>query len=381
MSFGDPFYDPDIPGDPADGEQALLRAVKLDPSFAPYRINLLYRSFWEADRERVAEQLAALDRLVGQDDERVKAGRLAYELAWGNFASGARSRVALDTLNVEFLRQISRFLNNGRFLSINETLLRQPQAQLDAGRFCRTCLATILVWEGKFQEEIRLLEDPMMPGPTRKHAAYNLYSYGATLPEPLERDLAFGAADTNTTEWVAGRSWFIKGAYAADRGRWPDHTRAVQSFREGVRQFGGDSIDMRASGGAAKALEGYGLWKRGRPQEALPLLIAGQSDMVGPSVQAVPNMIVRRWIGLLLLELGRPAEAIPYLQTLWPGGIIRDPFMAYEMGTAYAQLGEERKAIEAYQEALLAWRDADPVLKPRIETARREIARLGGTEE
>jgi hypothetical protein len=55
--------------------------------------------------------------------------------------------------------------------------------------------------------------------------------------------------------------------------------------------------------------------------------------------------------------------------------------MAYEMGTAYAQLGEERKAIEAYQEALLAWRDADPVLKPRIETARREIARLGGTEE
>jgi serine/threonine-protein kinase len=381
MSYGDQFYDPDVPGDPADGERALLRAVRLDPTFAPYRIHLLYRSFWEADREQVAEQLAALDRLAQQDDERVKAARLAYALAWGDSASHAQTWATLDTLDVELLRETSKLLNNGRFLSINEALLRQPQADLDTGRFCRTCLAGILVWEGKFQEEIRLLEDPMMPGGTRRHAAYNLYSYGATLPEPLERDLAFGAADTNTTEWVAGRSWFIKGAYAADRGRWPDHTRAVQSFREGVRQFGGDSIDMRASGGAAKALEGYGLWKRGRPQEALPLLIAGQSDMVGPSVQAVPNMIVRRWIGLLFLELGRPAEAIPYLQTLWPGGIIRDPFMAYEMGRAYSELGENRKAIEAYQEALLAWRDADPVLKPRIEAARREIARLGGTAE
>ena len=37
---------------------------------------------------------------------------------------------------------------------------------------------------------------------------------------------------------------------------------------------------------------------------------------------------------------------------------------------------ENQKAIEAYEPVLLAWRDADPVLQPRIEVARREIARL-----
>ena len=76
-----------------------------------------------------------------------------------------------------------------------------------------------------------------------------------------------------------------------------------------------------------------------------------------------------------------PAEAVPYLQTLWPGSIIRDPFAAYEMGRAYAELGENRKAVVAYEEALAAWRDADPILRPRIEAARREVARLGGAGE
>ncbi len=103
--------------------------------------------------------------------------------------------------------------------------------------------------------------------------------------------------------------------------------------------------------------------------------------MIGETHPTFANPLVRRWIGLLLLELDKPAEAVPYLQTLWPGSIIRDPFAAYEIGRAYATLGENGKAIDAYQEALLAWRSADPILKPRIETARREIARLGGTAE
>jgi tetratricopeptide (TPR) repeat protein len=104
--------------------------------------------------------------------------------------------------------------------------------------------------------------------------------------------------------------------------------------------------------------------------------------MVGGSLGPFwPSGLVCRWIGLLLLELGKPAEAVPYFQVTWPGFIIRNPFTAYEMGRVYAELGENRKAIEAYQEALIAWRNADSVLKPRIDAARREIARLGGTGE
>jgi DNA-binding SARP family transcriptional activator/predicted negative regulator of RcsB-dependent stress response len=374
LTFGDEFNDATSPGDPADGQQALLRAVSLDPTFAPYRRELLYRSFWEADRDRVAEQLAALERLAQQDDEKVKAGRLAFALAWGDSSGRARAWAATDTLDPEFLRQIGMFLNNGRFLPITEALFRQPQARVVTTRTCTTCcfpcLSTILVWEGKFQEVIRLLEQPAMQPSGRRWWSYHLHFFGVALPGQLEHDLVSQPADTV--------GWFFAGAYAADRGRWPEHAAAVLAFRGVAHEAGRDSIDAHAFAGAANALEGYGLWRRGRAREGLALLIAGQPDMIGQCAAVVPNQTVRRWIGLLLLELGRPAEAVPYLQTLWPGSIVRDPLAAYEMGRAYAALGENQKAIQAYEEALAAWRDADPLLKPRIDNARREIARLRG---
>jgi DNA-binding SARP family transcriptional activator/TolB-like protein len=377
LTFGDEFNDATAPGDPADGHQALIRAVNLDPTFAPYRRELLYRYFWDADRDGAAEQLAALDGLVQQDDGRVKAGRLAYALAWGDSADRARARAAAATLDPEFLRQVGMFLNNGRFLPITEMLFHQPQARLDSTRICTTCcfpcLSMILVWEGKFQEAIRLLEQPPVPSSGRTWWSYHLHFFGVALPEQLEHRLVSQPADTV--------GWFFAGAYAADRGRWPEHAAAVQAFRGVGHEAGRDSIDAHAFAGAANALEGYGLWRRGKAREALPLLIAGQRDMIGQCAAMAPNQLVRRWIGLLFLELGKPAEAVPYLQTLWPGSIIRDPFAAYEVGRAYAELGENRKAIEAYEEALLAWRDADPILRPRIEAARREIARLGGPGE
>ena len=376
MTFGDQFNEPVVPGDPSDGDRALFRAAKLDPTFAPYRIDLLYRSFWEADREQAAERLETLAGLTREGDETVKAGRLAYALAWGDSAARAEAWAIVDTLDAELLLETTKFLNNGRFLPISEALHRQPQAQINMARRCRTCLWAILLWEGKFQEEIRLLDHPLMCPWCPRLVAYYLYSYGLALPKPLERDLAFQAAESDTT------GWFFAGAYAADRSRWPEHAAVVRAFRVAARQASRGSMGSRAFGGAANVLEGYGLWRRGRGPEALPLLIAGQRDMVGLSPPAWwPNGFARRWIGLLLLELGKPGEAVPYLQTLWPGGIIRDPFAAYEMGRAYAQLGENRKAIQAYEEALAAWRNADPVLKPRIDAARREIARLGGAKK
>ncbi|HYO46561.1 MAG TPA: tetratricopeptide repeat protein [Gemmatimonadota bacterium] len=361
------------PGDPADGERALLRAVKVDPGFALAWGDLLQVSFSKADRERVAERLEALASLAGQDNEKVKAGRLAYAIAWGDSAGRVRAWAAVDTLSARLVFLTGLLLNNGRFLSLNEALYRETLTKLERGSICVPCLTNTVFGEGKFDEVIRLLDHPLMPPPGRKYWPYRLHFFAAALPDTFDRALGFQPADTTF--------WFLAGAYAADRGRWAEHAAVVQAFRAAARQTGRDSLDSRAFGGAANALEGYGLWKRGRAREALPLMTAGQRDMVGVSLATGPNRLVCRWIGLLLLELGKPAEAIPYLQAMWPGFIFRDPFTAYEMGRAYAELGENRKAVEAYEEALHAWRDADPVLKPRIEAARREIARLGGTAE
>jgi tetratricopeptide (TPR) repeat protein len=347
--------------------------VKVDPGYVPAWVDLLQVSFAKADRERVAERLEALASLAGQDYERVKAGRLAYAIAWGDSAGRVQAWAAVDTLSASLVRLTGILLTNGRFLSLNEALFRKTLTEPDKASICVFCLTVLVLWQGKFGELIRLLDHPIMSPQDRKGGLYDLHFFGAALPDTLDRGLGFQPADTTL--------WFPAGAYAADHGRWAQHTAAVQAFRAAARQAGRDSLDARAFGGAANALEGFGLWKRGRAREALPIMTAGQRDMVGASLASEPNRLVCRWIGLLLLELGKPAEAVPYFQVAWPGFIIRDPFTAYEMGRTYAELGENQKAIEAYQEALIAWRDADPVLKPRIETARREIARLGGARE
>ena len=91
--------------------------------------------------------------------------------------------------------------------------------------------------------------------------------------------------------------------------------------------------------------------------------------------EASLNTWLRWWLGQLLVELDRPREALAYFQT-------RDTFGGwwsfeeFESAKIYEELGEFEKARESYEYALLAWRDADPELQPRIQEARRALVRL-----
>jgi hypothetical protein len=132
--------------------------------------------------------------------------------------------------------------------------------------------------------------------------------------------------------------------------------------------------------GVGRALHGYALWKRGQPTEALPQLEAVQRDMRGTAggfAERTLNDAVRWWLGQLLVELNRPREALVYFRTpeIGTGGGWR-PFQEFESAKIYEELGEFEKARESYEYALLAWRDADPELRPRIEAAREGLARL-----
>jgi DNA-binding SARP family transcriptional activator/TolB-like protein len=358
-----------VPGDPAGLEIASRRAIQLDPTFAPFRRDLLYEAFYAARREDTAEQLEAYAQLAPEDHQLLEGGRLAYRLAWGDSVARAQAWRAVDTLDAGILNVAGTYLLHARFLPLSEALYRESLSRLDRTEQCAVCLTAVLVWQGKIEEAIRSLDHPLLGPSSRGHIGYALHSLRvATLPDTLERELAFQVADTN--------DWLFEGAYAADRGRWSEHAAAVRALRAAGRGMGRDSIDARAFGGTADALEGYGLWKRGRAREALPLLIAGQRNMVGYAYPyEEPPRRVCWWIGLLFLELGRPAEAIQYLhQAPAPSW---NPYAAYDLARAYAGAGMNREAIDRYRYALTAWRDADPVLHPRIETARREIARLG----
>jgi class 3 adenylate cyclase/tetratricopeptide (TPR) repeat protein len=362
-----------IPGDPAEVELANRRTIQLDPTYAPYRIGRLYEAFWDVRREDAAEELEVYARLAPQDHQLLEGVRLASTLAWGDSAAQGRAWKAVDTLDTTILQTAGTYLIHARFLPLGEALYREERSRLDGTGWAAGWLAGFLMWQGKIEETVRSLDHPLVDATIRREYAYALHSFRvATLPEPLERVLAFQSADTN--------DWLLEGAYAADRGRWSEHDAAVRALRAAGREAERDSIDARAFGGTADALEGYGLWRRGRTGEALPLLIAGQRDMVGYAYpNEEPPRLVCWWIGLLFLELGKPEEAIPYLPQAhtfasW------NPYVAYDVARAYAAAGKNREAVERYRYALTAWRDADPVLRPRVDAARRELARLRATQ-
>ena len=87
------------------------------------------------------------------------------------------------------------------------------------------------------------------------------------------------------------------------------------------------------------------------------------------------NAAIRWWLGQLLVELDRPRDALVYFRARVTSGGWQ-PFQEFESAKIYEELGEFEKARESYEYALLAWRDADSELRPRIEAAREGLARL-----
>ena len=115
-----------------------------------------------------------------------------------------------------------------------------------------------------------------------------------------------------------------------------------------------------------QGLEGYTLWREGDREHALQLLRAAQRRAVGDNRRDLLNASLRWWLSRLLLEMGRPEEALPYLESLAGSWLPVD----YERGRVYEKLGKVREAKEAYGQFLESRDSADAVFQPMIEEAR-----------
>lgn len=82
---------------------------------------------------------------------------------------------------------------------------------------------------------------------------------------------------------------------------------------------------------------------------------------------------MRITLSLILMDLGRWEEAIPYLRTWWWSP---NSFTHYYLAQSYEQTGEHEKARKEYAFFIEAWKDADPELQPWVEDARRALDRL-----
>jgi serine/threonine-protein kinase len=371
-----------------DSDQALLeqddarpffeRAVRLDPTVAVYYLHLVDRAIIEKDSARAAALVERYGRIAaGSDFDR--AHRLALALAFGDSATYRRARAAMDTTSTDVLHYAMNFLGSPRMLSTQTEALRILRARPDYPP-ARAAIGSLinLLRQGRLRAAESALEDPLPSQDWRSWGTYQLHRAGLDVAaRRLEPHLAVPPPDTAPGIWRL----LAAGAYAADRGRWSDHAAAIHQARtEAQRQrSGGDSLAARPYLGAARALEGYALWRRGRGAEAVPILESVQQGVRGYGDAERVNAAVRMWLWEILMELDRPREALIYVRTfdrIYVRTFGGETEARFASGQIYQQLGDHERARAAYEDVLVAWRDADPEFAGRIEAAREGLARL-----
>jgi tetratricopeptide (TPR) repeat protein len=370
-----------------EAERAFHRAIELDPEFAMFYWHPIEYALARADSARAFSLIETHGRLA-PGSERDRGYRLALALGFGDSASRGRALAALDTVETGVLNYLvgpQGVLRHPSNLPIATEVLRIARDRPDAPWFLFHVQLLGLAELGQFDAAMNVLDDvlddPAVPPWARKVDLFRLYGLGMDLsPDQLAREFALTAADTTADGAFAH---FVAGVVSADQGRWGDHEAVLARARGEVRRHRavGDTTAARMFDGVARALQGYALWKRGQSAEALPQLEAVQRDMRGSAgtfglAEQNLNDAVRWWLGQLLGELDRPRDALVYFRTRETGGPGWMSLAKFESAKIYEELGEFEKARESYEYALLAWRDADPELRPRIQAAREGLARL-----
>jgi len=369
-----------------ESERAFRRVVALDPGFAPAYIHLIQNAFsHRPDSARADSLMKAYRRLAPTSGSNLEQ-RLALDLAFGDPTTRNEAWAALDTLPLEVGWWLAEFyFDHPRFWAMRQTVLdrvHDRQTPIDEQSYHVRALALLdnALSRGRVRAATAHLDDPLLLAGSRATGSYRVYS--ATRPSsPPALDPALGwPRDVHLpTGLQSVLLFFYSGAYAADRERWDDHAAAVERLlEEGDRLLSdGDSASARFVRGMATALTGKGLWARGDPTGALPLLTEGQRLATWPVSphREVVNESIRWWIGDLLLESGRPRDAASYFEASW-----NDPLAAERLGPIYERIGDPARARAAYALVVSAWKDADPELQPRVRAARTALARLEGSQ-
>jgi tetratricopeptide (TPR) repeat protein len=352
-----------IPVSLEDARRCFERAAALDPDFAPYRIHLIDVAFnFEPDSAHISEQVSHYRALAGADANHSRVFALSFDLAFGDEEHHARALGALDTIDLQVLRMIplNRLLHP-RFWEEREAIFLALERRGRANN--QALFYGAAGTRGLAQRGFELLDRPHVPVPERACLAQASRMFGFPVPAERLQPLQFFAGLVNVGTVPMGLVCI--GDYLADEGRWEDHARVIELLDEASRLDVEAGNPGRRQHAYARAVEAYGLWKRGEPEAALAAL-----EGVRRYVAVQP---VRWTLGLILMDLERWDEAIPYLRTWWWESL---SFMNYELARAYEGTGDYEKARKEYAFFIEAWRDADPELQPWVEDARRALARL-----
>ena len=378
--------------DPEEGNRILRRSIELAPGTAPLESFIHLLQVASTDSAALAEMLETARPLAGGTDF-FRGLQLAGALMYGDSATVAQAREEfrrLDTESASWVGIVYPFTALRKELE-EELLVRPDLGNPPLNAFSHLCT---LVEGGKLKEALVYVDDPVQWGLTRTTMAYRLHRLGVSLPPDIVRSAQLSIDQQDGGTFL---TLFFAGAYAADQANWTDHRRAVEALRAMSRRehpaetaLTGvpDSVATRLLQDAASALEGYALWKQGNAAEAAQILEAQQRRITrlgGPYLDArveSVNATLRLWLGEIAFQTERWEDVVRYMRSLSGTEGAESyfqflvPYNAFALGRAYEALGEYEKARETYELALIAWRDADPELRPRIQQLQGALAAL-----
>lgn len=345
--------------DPAETDRVIERTLELDPTFAPLYEHAIEYAFYRADSARVLDLTSTFERLVSDGDTRqARRYRLAATLAWGPPSERSTALAILDRLPSREIPACIKFAAP-RFADLQ---LACARATLENGGD-----ALWLFFASLGTGKIEMFHEALRTG-----RGYGPVFEVATLHYLRQRDLPVDG--DRMREAAASYERYPASFFAAVLAAEDSRAEGVRDFQEVAGALRdslvseGDSLPARHIEGALRMIEGYVALQRGERERALALLVEGQRKWFSLGA----NNMARWTIADLLVDLGRPEEAIPYYRSFQ-----FDPFAAVELGKIYQGLGRVDQAKEQYETALAHWRDADPVLAPRVAEVRQRLAGLG----
>jgi len=340
------------------------RPVELEPSFAPYYIHLFEYAVIQRDTAtagRVLEQLRPLGA------QRLPGMVLAYDLILGDSARQAAAAARVPEMGDEMLDNayVDLWLTAGRPVAMEPIFLEFQRRRHPAG----DNLGWLYVTGGKAEAALEVAED--LDPWSRMWVVYSIDRTLKPLP-PEDLAQAHGREVCGPAAEAPAHCLMHLGAYYSEQGEEEQLQRLLGDMRE-------EAAEARAAGAqgpaegltlSADAIEAYGRAKNGEPAER-DEAIERLRDLQGTARPA--DIWIRWWLGDLLMEDNRPADAVVYLEALRGSGV---PHVAnFQLGRAYSQLGERAKARDAYVRFLQAWEEADPDL-PQLEEARAALEEL-----
>jgi tetratricopeptide (TPR) repeat protein/tRNA A-37 threonylcarbamoyl transferase component Bud32 len=245
----------------------------------------------------------------------------------------------------------------------------------------RTKLALVLVYRGKFDDALEVLDDGiaadrMERAESMPKALKHIWA-GSIYREKGNLAMALKEVEEGTKIWQQGSLshryyWaYLYPELLAEKGETASAEEHVATLRKNIEQT--DTTQMFYYWLALGNIERI----KGDSQRAVTHLEKASLEAASPDL-----FHVRLYLARAYLEAGRLGEAVGLFEKVlsrYDTARLFSPVLSvkgyYLLGLAYEKSGWSNKAIEQYGEFLDIWKDADPGI-PEIEDAHRRLARL-----